>query len=125
MNDDDDAQDPALPDDTTTVDDPPPRAGRDDRAPAAASASAAPSTEGDRPSHRGAAPAPAGPARRKRTSPRQFLREVRGELKRVAWPSRREVASYSLIVLVVVTLVGLFIFGLDTLFGRFIFTIFQ
>lgn len=81
----------------------------------------------ERPSagRRAAAPPSGPPARRKRTSPRQFLREVRGELKRVAWPSRREVVSYSVIVLVVVTLIGAFIFGLDTLFGRFIFTIFQ
>jgi preprotein translocase subunit SecE len=61
---------------------------------------------------------------RKRTGLRQFLREVRGELKRVAWPSRQEVTSYSVIVLVTVTIVGAYIFGLDTLFGRLILWIF-
>ena len=61
----------------------------------------------------------AAPADRKpkRTGVRQFIREVRGELKRVVWPSRKEVASYSLVVLVAVGLVGLLIFGLDQLFG--------
>lgn len=61
---------------------------------------------------------------RERTSARQFLREVRGEMKRVAWPSRKEVTSYSLVVLVAVSLVTLFVFGLDQAFGQLIFRIF-
>ncbi len=59
-------------------------------------------------------------ARRGRVGPRQFLREVRVELRRVAWPSRREVVSYSLIVLVTVTLIGAYIFGLDFAFGELV-----
>ena len=81
------------------------------------------SSEVDKPKERAVA-APAGAPPRKRTGPRQFLREVRGELKRVQWPSRKEVASYSVIVLVTVMVVGALIFGLDTLFGRLIFWIF-
>ncbi|CAN5344888.1 hypothetical protein BH23ACT7_BH23ACT7_08490 [soil metagenome] len=65
-----------------------------------------------------------GAPRRERTGPRQFLREVRGELRRVAWPSRKEVASYSVVVLVTVTLMMAYIAGLDTVFGRFVFWIF-
>jgi preprotein translocase subunit SecE len=65
-----------------------------------------------------------GAPRRERTRPRQFLREVRGELRRVAWPSRKEVASYSVVVLVTVTLMMAYIAGLDTVFGRFVFWIF-
>ena len=34
-------------------------------------------------------PAPGAPAK-KRTSPMQFLREVRGELGRVSWPNRAD-----------------------------------
>jgi preprotein translocase subunit SecE len=63
--------------------------------------------------------------RRTRTGPRQFLREVRGELRKVAWPSRKEVASYSLVVLLAVSIVMVFIFLLDTLFGQAVFRIFQ
>ncbi|MGH8909466.1 MAG: preprotein translocase subunit SecE [Egibacteraceae bacterium] len=66
--------------------------------------------------------APAQP--RQRTGPRQFLREVRGEMKRVAWPSRREVASYSVIVLVTVAILILFVSVLDYAFGRFVLWIF-
>lgn len=67
---------------------------------------------------------PAGGPPRKRTGPLQFLREVRGELKRVAWPSRRELLSYSLVVLVTVTLLTLYVFGLDQAFGQLVFLIF-
>lgn len=59
-----------------------------------------------------------------RTGPAQFLREVRTELRRVAWPSRTEVAQYSLIVLVTTILIGAYIFGLDQLFGQLVFWIF-
>ena len=62
--------------------------------------------------------------KRERTKPAQFLREVRGELRRVSWPSRTEVASYSLVVLVAVTILTLYVFGLDQLFGQFVLWIF-
>jgi preprotein translocase subunit SecE len=60
------------------------------------------------------------PRKRERTGPRQFLREVRSELKRVNWPSRREVTQYSVVVLVTVTVVTLYIFGLDQMFGQLV-----
>lgn len=53
-----------------------------------------------------------------RTKPLQFLREVRAELRKVAWPSRQEVISYSIIVLVTVVLVGALVAGLDFVFGE-------
>lgn len=68
--------------------------------------------------------APARPEKRERTSPRTFLREVRQELRRVAWPSWREVRSYSLVVLVTVTLLTVYVAVLDAAFGRAIFEIF-
>lgn len=64
------------------------------------------------------------PEPQRRTGPTQFLKEVRTELRRVAWPSRREVYQYSLIVLVVTILVGAYIFGLDQLFGQLVFWIY-
>jgi preprotein translocase subunit SecE len=60
----------------------------------------------------------------RRTGPAQFLREVRVELRRVAWPSRGEVARYSLVVLVVTLLIGAYVFGLDQLFGQLVFWIY-
>ena len=37
---------------------------------------------------------------RQRTSPRTFVKEVRAELRKVAWPSRQEVINYSIVVLI-------------------------
>ena len=63
--------------------------------------------------------------RRKRTPPRQFLREVRSELKKVAWPTRGEVITYTVVVLVSVTFVTFFVFGLDYGFARAILKVFS
>ncbi|MGH8897286.1 MAG: preprotein translocase subunit SecE [Egibacteraceae bacterium] len=65
------------------------------------------------------------PARRQRTRPRQFLREVRGEMKRVAWPSRKEVVSYSLVVLVTVAILMAVVFVMDSVFAWLVFRIFR
>jgi len=51
--------------------------------------------------------------KRERTPPGQFLREVRAELRKVAWPSRREVAVYTVTVLAVTTVLATLIFGMD------------
>ena len=73
----------------------------------------------------GASTASAGGATpRKRVGVFQFLREVRGELKRVNWPSRGDVTSYTIVVLVAVTLLTLFVFALDQLFGALVLWIF-
>ena len=63
--------------------------------------------------------------RRKRTPPRQFLREVRTELKKVAWPTRSEVVTYTVVVLVSVTFVTFFVFGLDYGFARAVLKVFS
>jgi preprotein translocase subunit SecE len=55
--------------------------------------------------------------REPRTSPAQYLREVRAELKKVAWPTRPEVRKYSIVVLVTVVIVTAFVTLLDFLFG--------
>lgn len=65
-----------------------------------------------------------GPTSDTRVGPAQFLREVRTELRRVAWPSRTEVVQYSLIVLAATLVLGGFIFGLDQIFGQLVFWIF-
>jgi preprotein translocase subunit SecE len=52
-------------------------------------------------------------APRERTSPGQFLREVRSELKKVNWPNRHEVVNYTVVVLVTTAVLTLFTWGLD------------
>jgi preprotein translocase subunit SecE len=55
----------------------------------------------------------------------RFLREVRDELAKVVWPSRREVVTYSIVVIVTVLVLGLFVFGLDVLFSRAVVELFD
>ena len=64
------------------------------------------------------------PERRKRVGPRQFLREVRQELKKVAWPSRRELGLYTLVVLTSVVVLTSYVFGLDFLIARAVLSVF-
>jgi preprotein translocase subunit SecE len=63
--------------------------------------------------------------KRKRTSPMQFLREVRLELKKVDWPTRSELSTYSTVVLVTISVLTAFVFGVDYLLTKFIFPIFN
>jgi preprotein translocase subunit SecE len=62
--------------------------------------------------------------KRKRTGARQFLREVRQELKRVNWPTRQELVAYTVVVLVSVTVLTSFVFGLDFVFSKFVLKVF-
>jgi preprotein translocase subunit SecE len=55
----------------------------------------------------------------------RFLREVRQELKKVAWPSRQEVLTYTVVVLVSVTSLTLFVFALDFGFSKLILHFFR
>ncbi len=73
--------------------------------------------------HQPSRPAPKPAAQR--TSPATFLREVRGELRKVAWPTRAEVLNYSTVVLVtLVLLIGL-IFVLDYAFAKSVLFLFR
>jgi preprotein translocase subunit SecE len=67
---------------------------------------------------------PAQEQKKDRTGPAQFTREVRGELKRVQWPTRKEVTSYSIVVLVAVALITTYVFLIDQAFGAFVLNIF-
>ena len=48
-----------------------------------------------------------------RTSPGQFFMEVRGELRKVAWPTRAEVINYSIIVFITLIIMTAAIAALD------------
>lgn len=60
-----------------------------------------------------ATPTDSAPVTRERTPPGQFLREVRSELRKVAWPSRREVMVYTVTVLAVTAVLTLIVYGMD------------
>jgi preprotein translocase subunit SecE len=49
-----------------------------------------------------------------------FLKEVRAELKKVTWPSRRETANTTLVVILSVFFFGFYLFFMDIIFSRLI-----
>jgi preprotein translocase subunit SecE len=61
---------------------------------------------------------------RKRTPARQFLKEVRQELRKVDWPTREETTSYAIVVLVTVVVLTTFVFLVDLGFSKAIVNLF-
>lgn len=55
---------------------------------------------------------------RKLAEGRAFLLEVRTELKKVTWPSRKEVSSTTLVVIATSIFFGFYLWGLDLFFSR-------
>ncbi|GLY76580.1 preprotein translocase subunit SecE [Actinoallomurus iriomotensis] len=55
--------------------------------------------------------------RRKRTSPVLFYRQVVAELRKVIWPTRHELVTYTTVSLIFVIIVLAIVFGLDQLFN--------
>ena len=64
------------------------------------------------------APAPAKRTTEARVGPAQYLREVRDEMRKVAWPKWPEVRRFSIIVLITVVIYTAYVFGLDYIFGE-------
>ena len=56
---------------------------------------------------------------KERVGPVQYLREVRDEMRKVAWPKWPEVRRFAIIVLVTVVIITAYVGGLDALFGIF------
>jgi preprotein translocase subunit SecE len=49
-----------------------------------------------------------------------FLKEVKIELKRVNWPSRRETLNYTLLVIGISLAIAAFLGGLDVIFNAIV-----
>jgi preprotein translocase subunit SecE len=69
-------------------------------------------------------PAPP-PPHRDRATAKEFIREVRGELKKVAWPSKAEVVTSTIVVLMAVIFMSVLIFGLDLGFSKGVLSLFD
>ncbi len=50
----------------------------------------------------------------------KFFREVRQELKKVAWPSNEELMTYTVVVFGMTTILTLVVFGLDWAFNKMV-----
>ena len=73
--------------------------------------------EGNQKAERRKAPSPTAP-KEPRTKPRQFVREVNAELRKVVWPSRTELIQYTTVVVVFVVTIMLVVYGMDTGFAK-------
>lgn len=52
-----------------------------------------------------------------KTSPSQFMRQVRQEVSKVTWPDSKEATSSTIMVLIMVALAALFFFVVDQVFA--------
>ena len=56
---------------------------------------------------------------------RRFLSEVRNEMARVTWPSRREVYATTLVVILTSIFFGIYLYGIDLVVSRLMGAIFR
>lgn len=52
-----------------------------------------------------------------KTSPTEFFRQVRAEANKIVWPTSRETLMTAVMVVIMTGTLGIFFFGIDTLFG--------
>ena len=52
-----------------------------------------------------------------KTSPGEFIRQVRAEASKVVWPTRQETVRTAIFVAIMMTLLAVFFLGVDSLFG--------
>lgn len=52
------------------------------------------------------------------SGPRKFVRDVRGELRRVSWPNRDQLRQSTAVVLIIVVALGLYVAAWDFVFDN-------
>ena len=60
-----------------------------------------------------------------KTSPIQFFRQVKQEVKKVTWPSKKEVMQATIMVMVIVAIASTLFFFVDMFFGAIVGAIFK
>ncbi|GAA4764734.1 preprotein translocase subunit SecE [Stakelama sediminis] len=51
-----------------------------------------------------------------KTSPMEFMRQVRTETAKVVWPTRRQTVMTAVMVVIMTTILALFFLGIDSIF---------
>ena len=51
-----------------------------------------------------------------KTSPTEFINQVRTEARKIVWPSRRETIMTGVMVMIMTSLLGVFFLGVDAMF---------
>ena len=52
-----------------------------------------------------------------KTSPGEFIRQVRAETAKVVWPTRKEPVATAIMVMIMTLTLGFFFFGVDAFFS--------
>ena len=60
-----------------------------------------------------------------KTSPIQFLRQVKQEVKKVTWPAKKDVIRATIMVITIVAIAAAFFFVVDSIFGAIVRAIFR
>ncbi|WP_295639269.1 preprotein translocase subunit SecE [Novosphingobium sp.] len=55
-----------------------------------------------------------------KTSPGEFVNQVRAEARKVVWPSRQETTTTAIFVGLMMVVLSVFFLGIDTLFGAIV-----
>ena len=55
-----------------------------------------------------------------KTSPGEFMRQVRSEASKVVWPTRKETVTTAIMVLIMTALLAIFFFGVDSVFSAIV-----
>jgi preprotein translocase subunit SecE len=67
---------------------------------------------------------PKSPAGSDRTSPVQFVTEVRDELRKVVWPTRKELITYTTSALIFILIMVGIVVGLDYAYTKIVLALF-
>jgi preprotein translocase subunit SecE len=62
--------------------------------------------------------------KKKRTSPALFYRQIISELRKVIWPTRKDLVTYTTVVLIFVAIMVAIVYGLDSGFGWVVLEVF-
>jgi preprotein translocase subunit SecE len=55
-----------------------------------------------------------------KTSPGEFIRQVRAETAKVHWPTRKETVATAIMVMIMTGLLAFFFFGIDAFFSTLV-----
>ena len=55
----------------------------------------------------------------------RFFKDLKGELKKIVWPSKKQVVNNTLVVLAVVIVLGVFVAALDTVLSLIVHFVLQ
>ena len=55
-----------------------------------------------------------------KTSPGEFVRQVRSETSKVVWPTRQETIQTGIMVMIMTTILALFFLGVDSFFNMIV-----